>query len=70
MTYDNTQLATFSDDELITFYANAYETSDCIGHIKHAQNKRAMQRYAAELAKRGVTEIPERVGIYNGEGSY
>jgi hypothetical protein len=65
----------FSNEDLIKFYNNAYYTyAFCNGHFKGEQNLIAKTAYSKELAKRGITEIPdleesEEIG-FNGDGSY
>ena len=71
MIYFTDELKSFSNEDLIQFYHNAYETQ-CfsLGHYKGQQNENAKLRYQEELAKRGITEIPERQGIFNGKGTF
>ncbi len=64
------KLETFSNEDLIQFYANAYHTKCCCtGHQKTARNENAMTHYAEELKRRGITEIPKREGVFNGDGT-
>ena len=71
MIYLNKELKSFSDEELIQFYHNAYETQ-CfsLGHYKGQQNEMAKLGYQEELAKRGIIKIPERQGIFNGKAAF
>tara|TARA_B100001093_G_C26802003_1_gene1003841 strand:+ start:1770 stop:1991 length:222 start_codon:yes stop_codon:yes gene_type:complete len=63
-------LEKFSNEELIQFHANAYHTKCMsIGHTKGARNESAMITYAEELGRRGITEIPKREGVFNGDGT-
>tara|TARA_R110000764_G_scaffold167548_1_gene254721 strand:- start:680 stop:904 length:225 start_codon:yes stop_codon:yes gene_type:complete len=65
------KLDTFSNDQLIEFYHNAY-TTHCfaLGHYKGQMNEGAKMAYAEELEKRGITKIPDQEGIFNGSGTY
>ena len=65
------KLDKFSNEELIQFYHNAYETQ-CLslGHYKGQQNENAKLVYSEELQKRGITKIPHREGVFNGDGTY
>ena len=64
------KLEKFSNEELIQFHANAYTTRvESLGPQKSARNENARITYAEELARRGITEIPKRKGIFNGDGT-
>tara|TARA_Y100000114_G_scaffold87518_1_gene80919 strand:+ start:264 stop:488 length:225 start_codon:yes stop_codon:yes gene_type:complete len=64
------KLDKWSDDQLIQFHANAYSTMCmALGHGKSWRNEHAMKSYAEELHKRGITEIPKREGVFNGDGT-
>jgi len=64
------KLETFSNEDIIQFYHNAY-TTQCmsLGHYKGQMNEGAKDQYAEELKKRGITEIPNRDGVFNGNGT-
>jgi hypothetical protein len=65
------KLETFSNDDIIQFYHNAYETQCMsLGHYKGQMNEGAKDRYAEELKKRGITKIPDKEGVFNGDGTY
>tara|TARA_R100001377_G_C3121042_1_gene85920 strand:- start:258 stop:482 length:225 start_codon:yes stop_codon:yes gene_type:complete len=65
------KLNTFSDKDIIQFYHNAYNT-ECFsnGHYKGQMNGGAKMAYAEELKKRGIIKIPDKEGVFNGEGTY
>ena len=65
------KLNTFSNKDLIQFYQNAH-TTDCFshGHYKGQMNEGAKMAYAEELKKRGIIKIPDKEGVFNGEGTY
>ena len=65
------KLDTFSNDQLIEFYNNAYATQ-CfsLGHYKGQMNEGAKIAYAEELKRRGITKIPDQEGVFNGNGTY
>ena len=65
------KLETFSNEDIIQFYHNAY-TTECFsnGHYKGQMNEGAKIAYAEELKKRGITKIPEVEGFFNGDGTY
>lgn len=64
------KLETFSNEDIIQFYHNAY-TTQCmsLGHKKGQRNEDAKNQYAEELKKRGITEIPNKDGVFNGSGT-
>ena len=64
------KLETFSNEDIIQFYHNAY-TTECFsnGHSKGQRNEDAKIRYCEELKKRGITKIPEVEGFFNGDGT-
>lgn len=65
------KLENFSNEQIIQFYHNAYETQCMsLGHHKGQQNENAKLAYQAELKKRGLKNIPDKKGIFNGEGTY
>ena len=65
------KLETFSNDDIIQFYHNAYETQCMsLGHYKGQMNEGAKDQYAEELKKRGINKIPDRQGVFNGSGTY
>ena len=65
------KLGTFSNEQIIQFYHNAYETQCMsLGHHKGQQNENAKLAYQAELKKRGIKNIPDKKGIFNGAGTY
>ena len=65
------KLETFSNEDIIQFYHNAYNT-ECfsLGHYKGQMNQGAKRGYAEELKKRGITKIPDKEGVFNGSGTY
>jgi len=70
-----TDLAPFSNEDLLSFYRNAANT-DCesIGHTKGEMNKRHARVFADELSKRGEN-VPDyyeaaNAGKFNGRGSW
>jgi len=65
------KLNTFSNKQLIQFYQNAH-TTHCfaLGHYKGQMNEGAKMAYAEELKKRGIIKIPDKEGVFNGEGTY
>tara|TARA_R110000823_G_scaffold285611_1_gene404034 strand:- start:43 stop:267 length:225 start_codon:yes stop_codon:yes gene_type:complete len=65
------KLETFSNEDIIQFYHNAY-TTECFsnGHYKGQMNEGAKIGYARELKKRGINKIPNKEGVFNGEGTY
>jgi len=71
---DPNDLASFSNEELLSFYCNAANTEcGAIGHTKGQMNKNQAEAYAAELDNRGAN-VPDyydaaKVGVYNGRGS-
>tara|TARA_X000001382_G_C3169645_1_gene179041 strand:+ start:1605 stop:1829 length:225 start_codon:yes stop_codon:yes gene_type:complete len=65
------KLETFSNEDIIQFYHNAYETQCMsLGHYKGQMNEGAKMGYAEELKRRGITKIPKRQGVFNGNGTY
>ena len=65
------KLENFSNEQIIQFYHNAYETQCMsLGHHKGQQNENAKLAYQAELKKRGLKKIPNKKGIFNGAGTY
>ena len=65
------KLETFSNEEIIQFYHNAYTTyAFALGHNKGQMNENAKIAYVEELEKRNITKIPNKEGVYNGEGTY
>ena len=64
------KLETFSNEDIIQFYHNAYNT-ECFsnGHKKGQRNQDAKNQYSEELTKRGITEIPNKDGVFNGNGT-
>jgi len=64
------KIDTFSDEEVIQFYHNSYETQcHSLGHKKGERNRYATKFYKEELAKRGIKNIPDRKGVFNGSGT-
>ena len=64
------KIETFSDEQVIQFYHNAYETFVfALGHSKGQRNEYAKNFYKEELAKRGIKNIPDRKGVFNGIGT-
>ncbi len=65
------KLENFSNKQIMQFYYNAY-TTQCLslGHYKGQQNEYAKMEYLAELKRRGIKKLPDKEGIFNGEGTY
>jgi len=64
------KLKTFSNEDIIQFYHNAYETQCMsLGHHKGQMNENAKIAYAEELQKRGINKIPDQEGVFNGDGT-
>ena len=64
------KLETFSNEEIIQFYHNSIMGHSFFKKPIMIMNENAKIAYVEELEKRNITKIPNKEGVFNGDGTY